>query len=937
MPIIGATRSYAGRPGIFPPGNPTRLRPAADTAKRRGVGSLRVPAVLFAIFAVSLATFLWATRSAAASFSFAGCAQVRAGGVCELEGAGVLRVWVAARPDASVSVRVDGAAREPSFSPRADGLLVSVDVPDGARSVRIAVSDSEGRRLASIPIASVSRPWLDDARAQRRAGKFDEAAATVAPKLASGDPVERALAQGVVARLSLSRGQVDAAIEGLRRAVDLDRAAGLPSSGVDDTSALVFTLSRQRRRYDEARAALDAARDLIAAAPEAGAHAPYYRGVIATETGDPREALRAFRQARAEGERLGIDEAVAHADNAIALTLELVGRWSEALERLRELRRAARGSPCDRADVATNVALGVTLARAARCRGRAACQGAPAWDEALAAARESVQLTGGPCASAEAKGAALTTLAQTALAAGDLPSARAALDEARTATPDADGTVRLAWLELTARLALANGDAKAALEAFDRERDLAAAALLATEEWRAETGRGEALSALGRPDEARAAFVIAEDVLTQESLRVPLGEGRARFLADREASARGLVRVLLGQGRSNEALAAARRAIARSGSAALDLARVSALAPPERERWERAIGAYTRDRAALDELSASDWTLAGDELAAARTKRDAKARAVRAALDEALAVLPRATSSLPDLAPGELLLALFPLDDDFVAFDADASGVRATRLPGASDNSALAAAWVESAASRIAVAKSIRVALHDRLADVDVHAAPFRGAPLLAHAPVVYALEGARAPAPPGRPRALLVIDPTHDLPGAREEGASVAATLGPAFDVTTLNGDAARTAALRAQLPTVSLFHYAGHAVFAGRDGWESAMPLAAGQSLTVGDVLSLGAAPRLVVLSSCEAARRADADAAGLSLAQAFVLGGSNDVVAPTRPVADALAAELVSELHRAIAAGAAPPAALQTAALALRTRHPTADWAAFRVIGR
>jgi CHAT domain-containing protein len=115
--------------------------------------------------------------------------------------------------------------------------------------------------------------------------------------------------------------------------------------------------------------------------------------------------------------------------------------------------------------------------------------------------------------------------------------------------------------------------------------------------------------------------------------------------------------------------------------------------------------------------------------------------------------------------------------------------------------------------------------------------------------------------------------------------------------------------------------------------------LPLAGGGRLGVADVLALAPAPARVVLSGCDAAK-SDGDAEGLGLAQAFVAAGADEVLAPVRPVADALAAKLAARIHR----DHDPPplaVALRDAAIALRNEDPGGredwDWAAFRVLAR
>jgi len=139
------------------------------------------------------------------------------------------------------------------------------------------------------------------------------------------------------------------------------------------------------------------------------------------------------------------------------------------------------------------------------------------------------------------------------------------------------------------------------------------------------------------------------------------------------------------------------------------------------------------------------------------------------------------------------------------------------------------------------------------------------------------------------------------------------------------------------AALPGAGLFHYAGHGIFAGFAGWDSALSLAEDSRLTLGDVLALRPAPAWVVLSSCDAGRSSEqAPGEGIGLANAFLLAGSQAVVAATRPVDDHAARELMRELYRGWQPGADLPRQLQRAQLARRGKDPSADaWAAFRLL--
>jgi CHAT domain-containing protein len=218
---------------------------------------------------------------------------------------------------------------------------------------------------------------------------------------------------------------------------------------------------------------------------------------------------------------------------------------------------------------------------------------------------------------------------------------------------------------------------------------------------------------------------------------------------------------------------------------------------------------------------------------------------------------------------------------------------------------------------------------------VDLHALPFgRDGDVLADAFVVEHATGAVARPDPSRGTALVVADPGNDLPLARAEGSAVAAALAArGLSVRTLVGHEARSDAVHAGLVGASWFHYAGHGVHAGLEGWESTLPLAERGVLTVGDVLVLGAAPARVVLSACETTRGLE----GLGIARAFAIAGAREVIGPTRAVADDLAARIVPEVYAVLAARPDRDLAGALAEVVRRERraHPDADWSAFRAL--
>jgi CHAT domain-containing protein len=185
---------------------------------------------------------------------------------------------------------------------------------------------------------------------------------------------------------------------------------------------------------------------------------------------------------------------------------------------------------------------------------------------------------------------------------------------------------------------------------------------------------------------------------------------------------------------------------------------------------------------------------------------------------------------------------------------------------------------------------------------------------------------------------ALLVSDPQGNLAAARQERTTVATAVrawGSGWTLHLLDGPDAGAGKVRRALPDAALFHYAGHGTFAGVAGWDSALKLAE-SSLTLGDLLALRHAPAWVVLSACDAAHSSDqAPGEGIGIAQAFLLAGSQEVIAATRPVPDRTARDLVGEMYRGWQPGADLPRQFLRAQRACMKRDPAPDCMSFRLL--
>ncbi len=186
-------------------------------------------------------------------------------------------------------------------------------------------------------------------------------------------------------------------------------------------------------------------------------------------------------------------------------------------------------------------------------------------------------------------------------------------------------------------------------------------------------------------------------------------------------------------------------------------------------------------------------------------------------------------------------------------------------------------------------------------------------------------------------------VSGSRTLQGAEEEiagarriwGIRAVVIRGTAFDI--------RRLAVRGT--TVTVLHFAGHAVLDARRPTQSYLDLGgdSGQVLRADAFRTISLANvNLIVLAACET-RGTPMDAAGAfeSLAGAMRHAGAGAVIGATRAIDDAATRYIMEALHRELRAGVAPAQALQRAQQrSIKSADPVlrapATWAAFQLLG-
>jgi len=818
---------------------------------------------------------------------YAGCEAVLVPGpLCVLHESRELKLWVGAPPEAGVQIRAGGRRIDAAGKPVREGQLFTLELPTTATSVAVLVAAAKGRASWSLAVAP------HDSRESR------------------GPPVELARQQ---ASHDLLREVADKAI---RVRADL-----------------------QARRLEEARATLDGLHLSSRAPAEARYLASHSRTLLARKEGDYRTALAEIEKALETAERVDLRRYHWLAEEELAMLLLEVGRFHESAELFERLRRASQaGNACEEAQLLNNQAWSVLLAREAG-------EAFPDPTDVLARALK----TYGTCKGVKPEDTANVEL-NLALAhwqAGLLAQAQDSLARAHQIEPRPPLSHLLWWGDLDARLALGEGRPAAALSRFDSLEKLAEEAGSPEGRLRAAVGKARSHLSLRNKDAALKTLGRAEAMLDEQSLQVPVHEGRDLFMATRQAVVSLHVELLLEQGHNSLALDVARHARSRLLRQVEHVDRLANLTAEGRAQWEGRLTEYHRRHAVLEEHAREDWRLPADQLRQVRAARKREMESVEELLDQALLVLGAPGDPLgerpPAPRPGELILSYHPLPHGWVGFAADGKRVTAHPFelpPEVLSLEELARLLLLPFQDSIRHARRLRILASGPLQRIDFHALPFDGDVVLAGRPVVYGLDLPVSAGParsPGR-HALVVADPRSDLPGALAEGRTVAEVLASGsrpWITEEVEGGRATAAAVRGRLAGPDLLHYAGHGTFSGVGGWESGLLLAGETELTLGDFLALERVPAWVVLSGCDTGRSsAETPVEGLGLAHAFLLAGSRAVVASTRPAADRTVPAFFADLYRRWDRGPDLAEALRRAQLSWRQRNPGADWASFRL---
>lgn len=197
--------------------------------------------------------------------------------------------------------------------------------------------------------------------------------------------------------------------------------------------------------------------------------------------------------------------------------------------------------------------------------------------------------------------------------------------------------------------------------------------------------------------------------------------------------------------------------------------------------------------------------------------------------------------------------------------------------------------------------------------------------------------------------RILLIVDPTEDLKGARDEGDRVETILKKKgrIEIHRIQGPAARRTELLRCFGSgeFDIVHYAGHAFFDKSAPSRSGILCAGREILSGAELGGLGSLPSLVFFNACEAGRIRRTEATPgtspdlirrhVGFAEAFLRGGVANYIGTYWPVNDVAAEVFATVFYDGLLRGDSLGTALMAARQAL-AKAGQGDWADYILYG-
>lgn len=519
--------------------------------------------------------------------------------------------------------------------------------------------------------------------------------------------------------------------------------------------------------------------------------------------------------------------------------------------------------------------------------------------------------------------------------------------------------------ELQGLLSLEEKNTKNAIQKFKQLLSLAEKMVFSDFVIKAQSGLAQAYELNGENEMALSYYSKAQTLLFDKSLTIPVSLSRPHFLASKLDFSYRYVGLLSRLKKTKEAMTIARkfRSNSISNNFRIDQLVISQLS--SNKKWLRTLSRINQLRKSILSQQSLEWSLPYDQVGQARKLLGQQQHELSMLFDKGARLVRTHTinSKMTEYTPkeNELFLFFYPIEQGWISFsytqDSLLSHVINIEHGSHAVPETMLTEWLAEFSLMIDGVETIKVFPYGIMNQVDFHQIPYKSSTLLSYKNIHYGVDLMHSNAnfktnlsnvsahslthSSTQKKSLIVANSLGDLKATEKEALTVARKLNRLNWLSKiLTNEQTTFTSVKENLENVSHFHYAGHVIQTKNNTDNNVtsyqLPLTDNVSLNSNDILMLSSAPKWVVLSACNSATSENRLATeSISLANAFIISGSEQVIATMRPVSDKLAQIFMNEFYQHWSPQKDFVKSFRLAQLQLQKSNPDQDWSAFRVV--
>lgn len=508
---------------------------------------------------------------------------------------------------------------------------------------------------------------------------------------------------------------------------------------------------------------------------------------------------------------------------------------------------------------------------------------------------------------------------------------------------------KLDLLEMQGKLSLLDKNSNKALHSFSQLLKYSESTKYSIFMIKALVGLAETYQLLDENHAAREHYARATDLIFGHSLGIPVTASQPNFISKLSRFSKKYVDFLYQTNRIDEALQVTRRFRAGWLQDLFQLSQIHSQKLSKNPVWLSTLSKIRKVRSAIINQQSISWTLPQNQLLQSNIELKEKEQELAQLFDLAISLVNETSTTeyagYANPKPNELFLFFYPVENGWLGFAKAERSLKSHFISSHHSSSLspenMAQEWITAFEGEIESNDILKVYPFGILKNVDFQALVFQNELLLSRKSIHYGVDLSHKKITQVKQtqvsRSLVVANSLGDLRETELEANQIIQITKPFnWENNLLTTSQTKFTRIKNQLQRSQHFHYAGHVFDNKTSTSQYLLPLADNTYLDSNDIIILERAPKWVVLSACNSAKNnSTVNTESLGLAQAFIMSGSKQVIASSRPVLDKHTRTLMTKFYQHWTESGDFAESLRTAQLNLIRNQPEADWLAFRIL--